>query len=213
MKPCALLAAMSLVVVAAWDAHGVVVELNAAHERETSWDPRLPHQLVSWDFDYATQTLTLREAFYRVPDGSGYGDRLRTIFVQGHAQGPSTFTVVEKITNTTSTGWTGYKLLFSVSHTDDITSFVFGSTMSDSFSEVSASGPGMFAYIDFSNGVVGPGETLSIQYEISTDSPIAGRGTAFIVYGTPIPEPASFLMLGCGSMLLLRRRRSVRGVE
>jgi len=184
------------------NADAMIIELSAEPWRP--YDSRLATQLLSWNFDNVTQVLTLSQAFYRVPNDLDYWDMpiMRNIQVSGYAQGPSTFTIIENISNMTTIPWTSYELVFGADHSDDITSFVLGSATSDHFSEVSDELP-----VVFSNGVVLPGETLTIQYEIFTNSPIVGRGTNFVVYGTPIPEPGTIIVLSCGAALIRRNRR------
>ncbi len=208
MKLGFLLVTIFLIVPSGSDAGGAVVDLDARAWWEGPWDPRLPTQLLSWDFDVDTQTLTLSQAFYRMPTDSNPWDDLRIILVAGYAQGPSTFTVIENISNMTATPWTGYELVFGTDHSDDITSFVLGSAISDKFSEASSRLP-----VIFTGGVVLPGETLTIQYDVFTDSPLAGRGTRFNVYGTPVPEPGTMVVLGCGAVLTLRNRRKCRAAS
>ena len=116
------------------------------------------------------------------------------------AESHSTFTLTSTITNEDGFAWTGY--LLELDPLESAT-FVNGSAGSTKFGTVSY--PDDWTIVFEAPDAVEVGQVVTMQFDIF----IPDNGDYKITLTqTPIPEPATFALLGLGSLVLLRRRKS-----
>ena len=201
MKTRYLRFAMGLLMLSCSTGHGAVVELQCEDVR---YDPL---STDVWSFDFDTQILTLTELRSEVPSDPFYWDYLNSIRMNGYLDGfrVDTFTITRNIANESPVAWTGLVMNFE----GDISTnarIVDGSAHSSVFSEVTSHTP-RGSILEFSGGgVVLPGETLAIQFDVFVDARHSNGVFRIAMDGNPVPEPASILILGCGAMMLRSRR-------
>jgi hypothetical protein len=114
------------------------------------------------------------------------------------ADSDSTFTVTSTTTNMTDFTWTGYILALAPAGS---ATFVEGSAGSTKFA--TALFPNLWT-LEFSNGEVLPGKVVTFQFDVSIPE---GPSYTFSLTQTPIPEPATFALLGLGALVFVAGRR------
>ncbi|HEX40486.1 MAG TPA: PEP-CTERM sorting domain-containing protein [Phycisphaerales bacterium] len=165
-------------------------------------------------FDPITQTLTITEERRVVADTPSTPESYAG-FVSAHITGYTTvppqvetLAIIWNITNASPVAWTDFVVIFG----GDINTWAYildNTPHSDTFPDADISLEGH--RLEFSGpGVVLPGELLTIEFDValSGDHPSGTFGT--LVLSAPVPEPTSLLVLGCGAVMLLRKRRYVQ---
>jgi hypothetical protein len=151
----------------------------------------------TWDFDDATDTLTLGESIAAVgPDA---------VQMCGETDSDPIFHVTKEVENVSGVTWTGYKLTLDGAGGVEFANTGDGSkTFSDVFSTVTPTGT---LVLDFSGGSLpsGTGNTVTLDFEILVPT----TGTfEFTLTQNPIPEPTPALLLIAGGVALFMRRRA-----
>ena len=149
-------------------------------------------ELVSFEADTLSNWSPSGAAFAQAMGSAG---AVLTMTAESH----STFTVTSTVTNEEGFTWTGY--LLELDPTEAAT-FVNGSAGSTKFENVSY--PDDWTITFQAPQEVAVGQVVTMQFDIF----IPDDGTyKFSLTQTPIPEPATFALLGLGSLVLLRRRK------
>jgi hypothetical protein len=114
------------------------------------------------------------------------------------AEADSTFTIVSTTTNETGYPWTGYIITLDPT---EAAKFVEGTAGSIAFSTVLYPDP---YRLEFWDGQVLPGKLAVFQFDISVPD---GSPYTFRLTHQPIPEPATFALLGLGALVLVAGRK------
>jgi hypothetical protein len=122
-----------------------------------------------------------------------------------NAEGRSTFTMTSTTTNKGSFNWTGYILLLDPQ--GDAT-FVEGTATSTKFN--TALYPDAWTIEFQAPREVLPGEAVTLQFEISIPD---NEHYTYTLTQKPIPEPATFVLLGMGGALLLYKKAGNKRTE
>jgi len=177
----------------------VICACSIAQAGIISFDCYFPDDLYGydhqWDYDLVNSQLTITERLFSSP--SSEGDQVE---ISGVTDSDPTFTLIKTITNTTGETWTGYDLELIGNST-----FVDGTAGSTKFGTYSFSED--FKVLHFYSPMpVLNGELVTLQVDINI--PTVGLFD-FTMAQHPIPEPATFLLLGLGVPILsgLRRKR------
>lgn len=150
-------------------------------------------ELVSFEADTLSNWSPSGAAFAQAMGSAGSA-------VTMTAESHSTFTVTSTVTNEEGFAWTGYLLELNPANA---ATFVNGSAGSTKFENVSY--PDDWTIMFGSPQEVAVGQVVTMQFDIFI--PDDGNYT-FTLTQTPIPEPATFALLGLGSLIFLRRRKS-----
>ncbi|MCX5638362.1 MAG: PEP-CTERM sorting domain-containing protein [Planctomycetota bacterium] len=116
------------------------------------------------------------------------------------AEADSTFTIISGTTNESGFTWTGYILTLD---TAGSATFVPGTASSTKFNTVVESLDHLA--LNFGPpGTVEPGQLVAFQFDLNIPE---GLSYTFTLTQYPIPEPATFALLGLGSLALLAGRK------
>ena len=163
----------------------------------------------TWDFDYDLQLLTVQETILAIrPDRAWY------FSIGGRVDSDSTFSVVRAITNETGVTWTGYSMTVPPAPAGSTTrawAEILHETIEfTKFETVEHRGP----VLEFSGPpfVLG-GESFTMSFDMHApyDARYDGRfrgGRAIVI----IPEPATVLLLGLGTLVLRKRPKSMSAI-
>jgi len=115
------------------------------------------------------------------------------------ADADSTFTLTSTTTNESGFTWTGYILTLDPA---DGATFVPGSAGSTKFQTVLYPTPTRLEF--WAPLEVQPGQVVTLQFDLNVPD---GPPYTFSLMHTPIPEPATFALLGLGTAVLLAQRK------
>ncbi len=200
LRSCYVLCGIGFLLLPCSVGNGAFVEFGC----EDLWNYPLSTDI--WSFDFDTQTLTLTELRTEVPSDPLRLDPLNFIRPGGRLDGSQvdTFTISSSIANQSPVAWTGLIVSFSTAHGTSA-KLVDGSALSSVFSDVTGYGPVESTLVFSGGGVVLPGETLAIQFDVWVDGRHSFGGFSVMLNSNPVPEPGSILMLACGAAMLLPR--------
>lgn len=178
------------------DAEAAIVDIVCTDWRD------VPLLTDRWSFDYDLQVLTLRDSVYEIGPPLSDLFRERSVWVSGLMDSESRFTIVENITNRTGVPLTGYMIALA----DTIITYnviVQCSVQATGFPEIHQEGPHRVE-LAWSEPIP-DGESFTIQFDVLSDTISHGR-LLFNMDKVAIPEPATFALLGIGTLVLLRSR-------
>lgn len=149
-------------------------------------------ELVSFEADALSNWSPSGAAFAQAMGAAGSS-------VTMTAESHSKFTVTSTVTNEEGFTWTGYLLELNPA---EAATFVNGSAGSTKFSTVTY--PDDWTVVFAAPQEVAVGQVVTLQFDVYIPD---GGPYTFSLTQTPIPEPATFALLGLGSLVFLAKRR------
>ena len=205
-EPVSAVLTAAVVLINTCDASVVSMEIGYTW---SGWLPGSDAHTYTWDFDYDLQLLTVQETILAFrPDRAWY------FSIGGRVDSDSTFSVVRTIKNETGVTWTGYSMIAPPPPCGSgyVRATIVYETIEFTKFETVEHGP-RYQVLEFSGPpFVLDGESFTMSfdmhapYDVRYDDPgrfSGGRGILII------PEPATVLLLGLGTLVLRKRPESM----